>query len=396
MKTIKDFNFKEKTVFLRVDFNVPLDDRGQIKDDSRIRAALPTITHLLGQNAKLVVASHLGRPKGVFDQSLSLKPVSKRLSYLIAKDVIQAPDVIGNIVDSLKKNLKNGEVLLLENLRFYPGEKANDPSFAQELAKDIDCYVNDAFACCHRAHASIVGIPNHVKTCAAGFLLEKEVNYLKKIIPLPEKPFIAILGGAKVSDKIPVISNLINKADAILIGGAMAYTFFVAQGLDVGRSLVDIDKKEIVLSLLKQAQEKGVLFYLPEDHIAAESPEDGIETKIIEGLPLPPDLMGLDIGPRTIKKYSQVIAQAKTIFWNGPMGVFEKSSFSCGTTEIARAVAKSSALSIIGGGDSVAAVYEAGVSENISHISTGGGASLEFIANETLPGLEALLKETSK
>jgi len=390
MKTIKDFDFKEKTVFLRVDFNVPLDERGQIRDDMRIRATLPTITYLLGQDAKLVVASHLGRPKCGFDQSLSLNPVSKRLSELIGKDVIQAPDIIGDTVDSLKKNLKNGGVLLLENLRFYQEEKANDPSFAQALAKDIDFYVNDAFACCHRAHASVIGITNHVKTCAAGFLLEKEVNYLEKIIHSPEKPFIAILGGAKVSDKITVMNNLINKADAILIGGAMAYTFFAAQGLNVGRSLVDIDKKEIALSLLKKAKEKNIPFYLPEDHIVAKAPEDGIETKIIEGLPIPPDLMGLDIGPRTIKKYSQVIAKAKMIFWNGPMGVFEKDFFSHGTTEIARAVTKSSALSIIGGGDSVAAVYKAGVSENISHISTGGGASLEFIANETLPGIEAL------
>jgi len=390
MKTIKDFDFKEKTVFLRVDFNVPLDERGQIRDDMRIRATLPTITYLLGQDAKLVVASHLGRPKCGFDQSLSLNPVSKRLSELIGKDVIQAPDIIGDTVDSLKKNLKNGDVLLLENLRFYQEEKANDPSFAQALAKDIDFYVNDAFACCHRAHASVIGITNHVKTCAAGFLLEKEVNYLEKIIHSPEKPFVAILGGAKVSDKITVMNNLINKADAILIGGAMAYTFFAAQGLNVGRSLVDIDKKEIALSLLKKAKEKNIPFYLPEDHIAAKAPEDGIETKIIEGLPIPPDLMGLDIGPRTIKKYSQVIAKAKMIFWNGPMGVFEKDFFSHGTTEIARAVTKSSALSIIGGGDSVAAVYKAGVSENISHISTGGGASLEFIANETLPGIEAL------
>jgi phosphoglycerate kinase len=390
MLTLEDLDFKGKRVFLRVDFNVPLDEECKIRDDSRIKAALPTLNYLLEQKAKVVVASHLGRPKGEYIPEFSLKPVSERLSELIPQEVILAPDVIGEEVLKLKKELKENQILLLENLRFHKGETANDSSFAQLLAQEVDYYVNDAFGAAHRSHASVVGIAQYVRKSAAGFLLEKEVDYLSKAVHSPSKPYVAILGGAKVSDKIPVIENLLNKADSILIGGAMAYTFFKAQGFEVGRSLVEEDKIELARLLLDRAQEEKVNFYLPSDHIVAAEKEPDTEVKTVDSPPVPPDLMGLDIGPKTVGEYSEIISEAKTIFWNGPMGVFEIEKFSQGTMKIAQAVASSRALSIVGGGDSVAAVYKAGVSEKISHISTGGGASLEFIANETLPGLEVL------
>jgi len=390
MLTPKDLDLKGKIIFLRVDFNVPLDEECKIRDDSRIKAALPTINYLLEQKAKVVVASHLGRPKGEYIPEFSLKPVAERLSQLIPQEVILAPDVIGEEVLKLKKELKEDQALLLENLRFHKGETANDSSFAQLLAQEVDYYVNDAFGASHRSHASIVGISQYVRKSAAGFLLEKEVDYLSKAVHSPPKPYVAILGGAKVSDKIPVIENLLNKADSILIGGAMAYTFFKAQGFEVGRSLIEEDKIELAHLLLDRAQAEKVNFYLPSDHIVAAEKDSDTEVKIVDSPPLPSDLMGLDIGPKTVEKYSEIIAKAKTIFWNGPMGVFEIDKFSQGTMKIAEAVASSEALSIVGGGDSVAAVYKAGVSEKISHISTGGGASLEFLANETLPGIEVL------
>jgi len=380
-------------VFLRVDFNVPLDEECKIRDDSRIKAALPTINYLLEQKAKVVVASHLGRPKGEYIPEFSLKPVAERLSELIPQKVILAPDVIGEEVLKLKKELKEDQILLLENLRFHKGETANDSSFAQLLAQEVDYYVNDAFGAAHRSHASVVGIAQYVRKSAAGFLLEKEVDYLSKAVHSPPKPYVAILGGAKVSDKIPVIENLLNKADSILIGGAMAYTFFRAQGFEVGRSLIEEDKIELARNLLDRAQAEKVNLYLPSDHIVAAEKDPDAEVKTVDSPPLPPDMMGLDIGPKTVDKYSEIISEAKTIFWNGPMGVFEIEKFSQGTMKIAEAVASSGALSIVGGGDSVAAVYKAGVSERISHISTGGGASLEFIANETLPGIEVLSEE---
>jgi len=386
----KDLDLKEKTVFLRVDFNVPLDEECKIRDDSRIKAALPTINYLFEQKAKVIVASHLGRPKGEYIPEFSLKPVAKRLSELIPQEVILAPDVIGEEVIKLKKELKEDQTLLLENLRFHKGETANDSSFAQLLAQEVDYYVNDAFGASHRSHASVVGIVQYVEKSAAGFLLKKEVDYLSKAVHSPPKPYVAILGGAKVSDKIPVIENLLNKADSILIGGAMAYTFFKAQGYEVGRSLVEEDKIELARLLLDRAQEEKVNFYLPSDHLVAAEKDSDAEVKTVGSPPLPSALMGLDIGPKTVEKYSEIIAKAKMIFWNGPMGVFEIDKFSQGTMKIAEAVANSEALSIVGGGDSVAAVYKAGVSEKISHISTGGGASLEFMANETLPGIEAL------
>jgi len=393
MLLLKDLDFKEKRVFLRVDFNVPLDEKGEIRDDTRIKAVIPTLNYLLDQKAKIIIASHLGRPKGEFNPKLSLKPVAIRLAELISQKIILAPDVIGDEVDNLKKKLKENQVLLLENLRFHTEETNNDSCFAQHLANEVDYYVNDAFGVCHRAHASVVAITEYVKKSAAGFLVKKEIEFLSRTIHSPEKPYTAILGGVKVSDKIPVIENLLNKADDILIGGAMAYTFFAAQGFEVGRSLVEEDKKDLALNLLSHAREKKVNLYLPSDHIAAPAVAPEAEAETIDALPIPSDLMALDIGPNTVRKYSKIISSAKTIFWNGPMGVFEIDKFSHGTMDIAEAVANSDALSIVGGGDSVAAVYKAGVSEKISHISTGGGASLEFIANETLPGIEVLMEK---
>ena len=393
MLSLKDLNSKGKRVFLRVDFNVPLDDSGSIRDDTRIKATLPTINFLLEQGAKLIIASHLGRPKGKFVPELSLKPVAKRLSELISREVTLAPDVIGDEVTTLKRELEEGQVLVLENVRFYNEETANDDDFARKLAQEVDYYVNDAFGACHRAHASVVAITRFVEKSAAGFLVEKEVDYLSKVVHSPQKPFVAVLGGAKVSDKIPVIENLLTKADAILIGGAMAYTFFKAQGNDVGRSLVEEDKIELAASILNKTKEKNIKFYLPSDHIIAVEADAQAEPQTVDTFPFPSEMMALDIGPKTIDNYAEIIAGAKTVFWNGPMGVFEIDQFSQGTTKIAEAVANSGALSIIGGGDSVAAVYKAGVADRISHISTGGGASLEFVANETLPGIEALTEK---
>lgn len=390
MLQLKDLDLDGKTVFLRVDFNVPLNDDGQITNDTRIRAALPTLTYLLEQNAKVICASHLGRPKGQFNPKFRMKPVKERLSELIVQDVLLAQDVIGKGVEEFKENLREGQVLLLENLRFYEGEKKNDSEFAQNLANGIDYFINDAFGACHRAHASIVGIPQYVKKSAAGFLVTEELEYLNHVVYSPQKPYTAILGGAKVSDKIPILENLLKKADNILIGGAMAYTFFAAMGNDVGRSLVEEDKKDLALQIVKKSEDHNTRLELPHDHIIAEEISAGKETKILDDFPIPPDMMGLDIGPKTIQAYADVIAAAKTILWNGPMGVFEIEEFSQGTMKIAAAVAESNALSIIGGGDSVAAVAKAGVGDRISHISTGGGASLEYIAYETLPGIEAL------
>jgi 3-phosphoglycerate kinase len=393
MRFIEDLDVKGKTVFLRVDFNVPLNEDGTIRNDKRIKASLPAITYLLSKSAKLVLASHLGRPKGKPDPKMSLKPVAARLAELIGRDVIMAPDVIGPEVDALKASLKEGQALLLENVRFHPGETKNDPAFSKALAEGIDIFINDAFGSSHRAHSSVVGIVDFVPVVAAGYLMKKEVDNLRKVIVSPAKPYVAILGGAKTEDKIPVIETLLSKADSILIGGAMAYTFFLAQGRSVGTSLVEPDKVEIAKDILKKAAEKGVRFLLPVDHLLTKSIDSGAVVRIQEDFPFPADLMGVDIGPQTIALYSEVIAQAKTIFWNGPLGVFEVPAFAQGTLKIAQAVADSGAVSIIGGGDSIAAVDKAGVSAKITHISTGGGASLEFVANQTLPGIEALEKK---
>jgi len=393
MLKLRDLDLRDKTVFLRVDFNVPLDKNLGITSDSRIKASLPTLTYLLKQGAKVVAASHLGRPKGQILSKFSLRPVAERLSRRLSREVFLAPDVIGTKVDKLKFDLLSGQILLLENLRFYTEETSNDRDFARELAKEIDCYVNDAFGVCHRAHASVVAITEFIEKAAAGFLVAKEVRSLNKIIHNPEKPFVAILGGAKVSDKIPVIENLLTKAENILIGGAMAYTFFAAQGYGVGQSLVEKDKFELANQILIKAGEKGVNLQLPQDHIVSRSMDDHASIQTIDSLPIPSELMALDIGPKTVKAYSDIIHLAKTILWNGPMGVFEITPFSEGTTQIANAVAASESLSIIGGGDSVSAVHKSGVSKQISYISTGGGATLEYIAKESLPGIEVLLEK---
>ena len=392
MNFVTDLDVKGKLVFLRVDFNVPLDDKGEIRDDTRIRASLPTIAWLLEHGARLVIASHLGRPKGKVDPAMSLKPAAKRLAELIPNKVLMAPDVIGDEVGRLKRLLGDGEVLLLENVRFYKEEEKNDSGFARKLAEDIDIFVNDAFGSSHRAHASVVGIADFVPVKAAGYLMKKEVDYLKRAVHTPVKPYVAILGGAKVSDKIEIIESLLGKADHILIGGAMAYTFLKAQGLGVGKSLVEDDQIEVALVILDKARTNAVSFHLPQDHVVAKAAEAGSPWRIVESLPFPEDMMGVDIGPKTVTAYAAVIAAAKTIFWNGPMGIFEIEEFAKGTVGIAKAVADSGAISIVGGGDSVAAVKKAGVKDRISHISTGGGASLEYIAYETLPGITALEK----
>ncbi len=390
MKFLDDVQLNGKTVFLRVDFNVPLDEKGEIRDDTRIRASLPTIKYLLDRQVKLVVASHLGRPKGKFDPKMSLAPVAKRLSEIMGREVILAPGVVGEEVDRLKGSLKEGQILLLENVRFQAEETANDAVFAQKLARGIDVYVNDAFGSCHRAHASVVAIAQWVKEKAAGFLLKKEVEYLSQAVHSPLKPYVAILGGAKVSDKIPVIENLLDKADHILIGGAMAYTFFRAQGYEVGKSLVEEDKLGTAREILQKAQARKIDFVLPVDHLLAAALDKDAVTELASSFPFPADRMAVDIGPKTIVKYEQIIAAAKMIVWNGPLGVFEIDKFARGTVKIAEAVASSQAVSIVGGGDSIAALEKAGVSAKITHISTGGGASLEYLAYGTLPGIDAL------
>jgi len=390
--SIRDLKMNGKRVFVRVDFNVPLQG-GAVSDDTRIRETLPTLRLAIERGARLVLASHLGRPKGKVDPKYSLAPVAKRLSELLGKPVAFAADCIG--ADALAKSqaLRNGDVLLLENVRYHSEEEANDAAFSKQLAALCDgLFVCDAFGSAHRAHASVVGITKFVTQSAAGLLMEKELAYLGKAISNPERPFVAVLGGAKVSDKIEVVQNLMKLADAMLIGGAMAYTFLKSQGRPVGKSLVEDDKLDLARNLLDQARSRNFRLLLPVDHVLAESP-DSAATKTTDIAATPDGWMGLDVGPQTIALFSQEIAKARTIVWNGPLGMFEKPAFARGTLGIARAVASatsSGATSIIGGGDSVAAVEQAGVGKQISHISTGGGASLEFLAGEKLPGVEAL------
>lgn len=391
MKFLEEIQIQGKTVFLRVDFNVPLDENLNIRDDTRIQASLPTIKYLLHNGARLVVASHLGRPKGQFNPKMSLKPVAGCLAELLPNTkIVMAPDVIGPEVDKLKAELNAGEILLLENVRFYKQETDNEPEFSRKLAEGCQIFVNDAFGSCHRAHASVVGIAAHIPEKAAGYLLKKEVDYLSKITHQPEKPFVAILGGAKIEDKIPVLESLVTKADALLVGGAMAYTFLKARGFQVGKSLVEEDKLEIAAQIMKKAEDHGVKLLLPLDHLLTASIDSRQVAGVADSYPLPEEMMAVDLGPKTVTEYKNIIKTARTIFWNGPLGVFEVEAFARGTTEIARAVAESGALSVVGGGDSIAAIRKAGVAGKISHISTGGGASLEFVAYGTLPGIEAL------
>ncbi len=392
--SISDLDLADKRVFMRVDFNVPFDENNVITDDTRIRAALPTIQYAIENGAKLILASHLGRPKGKPDPKFSLAPAVKRLSELLGKEVKLAPDSIGEEVQTMVDAMQAGDVLMLENMRFHEGEEKNDADYARQLAELADVYVNDAFGTAHRAHASTEGITHFVKPAAAGFLMEKELRYMGQALESPERPFVVILGGAKVSDKIGVIENLLKSADTILIGGAMAYTFLKAQGAQTGRSLVEDDKRELALSLLKRAALSHVKLILPDDNLVVDKEArdrgETVKPRLCSVHDIQKHEAGLDIGQATINQFSEKIKEAKTIIWNGPMGMFEAPPFDTGTRAIAEAVASSGAMTIVGGGDSVAAVTEAGVADRITHISTGGGASLEFLAGDTLPGVAAL------
>ena len=388
--SIRDINLAGKRVFMRVDFNVPLNDASAITDDTRIRASLPTIQFALGKGARLILASHLGRPKGKVNPKMSLKPAATRLAELLGKPVAFAADCVGPDVEKQAKALKDGEVLLLENLRFHPEEEKNVADFARQLAALAEVYVNDAFGTAHRAHASTEGITHFLSPSAAGMLMEKELEYLGKAVENPARPYVAIVGGAKVSDKIELLENFAKLADTVLVGGAMAYTFLKAKGVEVGNSKVEDDKLESAKALLDSAQSSGKKFLLPSDHVVAEKFDASSPAEVVNNVNIPAGKIGLDIGPATRTAYAREIAGAKTIVWNGPMGVFEMPQFAEGTLAIAKAVAGASAVSIVGGGDSVAAVKKMGLADKISHISTGGGASLEFLSGLTLPGVTAL------
>lgn len=390
---IHDLEITGQRVFIRVDFNVPLDE-GRVTDDTRIRAALPTINHARNSGASVILASHLGRPKGKPLPALSLRPAAQQLGELIGTPVFFVDDCIGDFVEKHVRKLGPGQVLLLENLRFHPEEEANDDAFAQSLAGLCDgVYVNDAFGAAHRAHASTEGITRHVTYAAAGFLMERELDYLGRAVENPEKPYVAVLGGAKVSDKIEIISNLLQLVDTLIIGGGMAYTFLKAQGEAVGRSLVEEDKIELAKQLFDEAVKRNVEILLPVDHLVAGKIDPAAETQTVGANAIPDDKMALDIGPKTVEAFVAALAPAKTIVWNGPMGVFEHETFAAGTIAVARAIADASATTIVGGGDSVAAAALAGVTEKLSHISTGGGASLEFLGGRKLPGVEALSEQ---
>lgn len=391
IKYINELPIDNKRVFIRVDFNVAIKD-GSIKDDTRIRAAMPTIEYALSKNARVILASHLGRPKGgAHEEKFSLAPVAERLSeFLGDRKVLFPEDCVGDTIKKLSRELEPGQVMLLENLRFHAEEEKNDEAFSKQLASLADVYINDAFGTAHRAHASTAGMVKFFELRGAGFLMKKEVESLGRILINPDKPFVAILGGAKVSDKIAVIENLLNLVNTLIIGGGMAYTFLKAKGCGIGKSLFENDKIHTASKILERASLKGINVILPIDHIVAPELSEGVTPQTTPDAEIPDNMMGLDIGPKTTEEFAAAVSTAKTIFWNGPLGVFEVEKFSSGTMEIANAVAQSGAMSIIGGGDSVAAVKAAGVADKISHISTGGGASLEFIEGRKLPGLVAL------
>ena len=388
-KTVRDVDFKGKRVFVRVDYNVPMDKAGKITDDTRIRATLPTLKYLLDHGASLVLAAHLGRPKGAPAPEFTLAPVAIHLSSLLGLEVKFAADCVGPMAESAAGALKSGEVLMLENLRFHAEEEKNDPTFAKGLAALADIAVNDAFGVSHRAHASVEGITKFIPT-VAGLLMEKELDFLGRAVTEPDRPYAAIIGGAKVSDKIGVIANLLTKVDVLLIGGGMANTFFAAQGYAIGKSLVETDKIPLAKTLLTQAKESGVKLLLPSDVVVADKFAADAAHRVTAVDAIGPDEMALDIGPATSAAFALALAGAKTIVWNGPMGVFEMDAFAKGTEAVARAVANSDAVSIVGGGDSVAALEKVGLADSITHISTGGGASLEFLEGKILPGVAAL------
>ncbi len=389
-KTVKDIDLKGKKVFVRCDFNVPMDENRNITDNTRIVAALPTIKYLLEQNCKLILASHLGRPKGEFKTEYSLAPVAKELSNLLGKEVIMANDVVGEDATSKASNLKEGEILLLENVRFHKEETENDPEFSKKLASMAEVFVNDAFGTAHRAHSSTTGIASYLPA-VSGFLIEKELKFLGNAVNSPERPFVAILGGAKVSDKIGVIDSLLEKVDTLMIGGGMAYTFFKAQGYEVGNSICEMDKLDLAKSAMEKAKQKGVKLMLPVDTKIGKEFKADTESKTVKYTEIPADWEGFDIGAETIKMFSDELRNAKTVIWNGPLGLFEFDQFAIGTNEIAKVLSEIDATTIIGGGDSAAAVKKAGLEDKMTHISTGGGASLEFLEGKKLPGIDALM-----
>ncbi len=390
LQTIRDYDFSGKRALVRVDFNVPLKD-GEVTDDTRIRAALPTIKYILDAGGSVVVMSHFGRPKGKKNPEFSMAPIGKKFSELLGRPVKLASDVIGEEVTKEVKSLKSGEVLLLENVRFYPGEEKNDPEFAKQLSLFGDVYVNDAFGTAHRAHASTAGVAQYLPAYA-GFLIEKEIKFMAPLLENPDKPFVAIIGGSKVSSKIGVLESLVNTCDTIVIGGGMAYTFLAVQGYAIGKSLVEEEFKDTASSFLAKAKEKGVEVILPVDHLCGAEFKEDTKAIAVDSIEIPADLIGMDIGPKTVKLVVAAVEAAKSVVWNGPMGVFEFDAFAQGTLTVAKALAACKGITVVGGGDSVAAINKFDLADKISHVSTGGGASLEFLEGKVLPGIKALEK----